>query len=398
MRNVSRADLVSALAQLRTAAADSQPVAGLTHAFYRYPARFSPSLASAAISAFSSPGDLVLDPYMGGGTSVVEALVQGRRVVGCDLNSLAVFLASVKCTRLSPQERSAVVDWANERVPSLRYSTPLVADNTLCPRRTRNLDLPRCRPLKKVIALALESLEVVESPRARAFGRVALLNVGQWALNGKRVAVTASAFRERLQSTTLRMLLAEGEFSTIRQNRGKPHLNPILIEDSAENLSHHSPFVSGERATLVITSPPYPGIHMLYHRWQVDGRKESPAPYWIAGREDGRGNAFYNFSDRRREDAIYFEQSLKTLKAIREVTKDGGMMVQMLAFAEPHRQLHHYLRNMTIAGFRELRGDTELGHKTHRRIWRDVPGRRWHAGQKGDLQGAREVVLVHVAE
>jgi hypothetical protein len=194
------------------------------------------------------------------------------------------------------------------------------------------------------------------------------------------------------------MLLGEGELSAIRQQGRNPRLDPILIEDSAEHLNHYAPFANGERATLVITSPPYPGIHILYHRWQVDGRKESPAPYWIAGCEDGRGNAFYNFSDRRREDAIYFEQSLRTLKAIREVTKDGGIMVQMLAFAEPRHHLTHYLRNMTLAGFREIRGDTHLGRKTHRRIWRDVPRRRWHARLKGDLQGAREVVLVHVAD
>jgi hypothetical protein len=32
-------------------------VSGLTHDFYRYPARFSPLFARAAIEAFSKPGD-----------------------------------------------------------------------------------------------------------------------------------------------------------------------------------------------------------------------------------------------------------------------------------------------------------------------------------------------------
>jgi hypothetical protein len=38
---------------------------------------------------------------------------------------------------------------------------------------------------------------------------------------------------------------------------------------------------------LVLTSPPYPGVHVLYHRWQVDGRKETPLPFMIAGKLDG---------------------------------------------------------------------------------------------------------------
>ncbi len=41
------------------AARDQARVKGLTHEFYRYPARFSPSFVLGAIEAFSSPGVLV---------------------------------------------------------------------------------------------------------------------------------------------------------------------------------------------------------------------------------------------------------------------------------------------------------------------------------------------------
>jgi len=60
-------------------ARDPQPVRGLTHGFYKYPARFSPSFARAAIEIFTQPGDLVLDNHVGGGTTLVEALALGRR-------------------------------------------------------------------------------------------------------------------------------------------------------------------------------------------------------------------------------------------------------------------------------------------------------------------------------
>jgi hypothetical protein len=51
--------------------------------------------------------------------------------------------------------------------------------------------------------------------------------------------------------------------------------------------------------TLVLTSPPYPGVHVLYHRWQVDGRKETPQPFMIANRPDGAGNSYYTMGDRK---------------------------------------------------------------------------------------------------
>ena len=48
-------------------------VSGHTHDFYRYPARFSPSFAASVIKIFSDPYDLIIDPFMGGGTTLVEA-------------------------------------------------------------------------------------------------------------------------------------------------------------------------------------------------------------------------------------------------------------------------------------------------------------------------------------
>ena len=60
-----------------SAARDTAPAAGLTHNFYRYPARFSPAFAKAVISALSQPGDWVMHSFAGGGTTLVEALYSG---------------------------------------------------------------------------------------------------------------------------------------------------------------------------------------------------------------------------------------------------------------------------------------------------------------------------------
>ena len=45
-------------------------VIGLTHGFHRYPARFSPLFARAAMKLFTKHGDIVLDPFMGNLTHV----------------------------------------------------------------------------------------------------------------------------------------------------------------------------------------------------------------------------------------------------------------------------------------------------------------------------------------
>lgn len=390
--SVTSTDVTARIEELRRAALDVKPVSGSTHRFYRYPARFSPTFAATAIAQFSRPGDLVVDPHMGGATAIVEAMRLGRRAVGCDLNSLAVFIARVKTAPLAPTERTALKQWGHEVVPSLLYShMPDDLDRVTGDRRTKNLTLPFARPLKKVMALALFTLEdTLPSPTARDFARCALLNVGQWALNGRRRRTSAGEFRDKLSVTLEEMLEGASQFGEELGARA-PRIQPTLIHDSAENLHRHAPF-SSEKAACAVTSPPYPGIHMLYHRWQVDGRRESPAPYWLANCQDGQGAAFYNFADRREQAIdVYFETSLRILNGIRKVMHDGAPFIQMVAFSDPNNHLPRYLQNMRDAGFEEIVASSST------RIQRRVPSRRWHATLKGQLNGAREIVLVHRA-
>jgi DNA modification methylase len=376
---------------LAEAALDRTPVTGWTHNFYRYPARFSPRFAAAAIALFSKPGDLVLDPYMGGGTAIVEGVAAGRRMVGNDLNSLAAFIAKVKVTPLTKAGATAVRKWASHDVPQFTYSLPAdeVAD-FIDPIKTKNLTLSKARFIKKAIAGALASIANLPSRRARNFAKCAVLRVAQWALDGRESHTSLSDFRSRLTATTTEMLAS---LATLVKKKTEEGGRATIFHGDAADLAQLPLFSEkNRRVALVVTSPPYPGVHVLYHRWQVDGRRETPAPYWIAGCNDGQGGAFYNFGDRKESAADrYFAKSLATLKAIRAVMKDGGNMIQMVAFNRPADHLPRYLENMEAAGFAEV----TVGART--RIWRQVPSRKWHARQKGRTNSSNEVVLVHRA-
>ena len=115
----------------------TEPVAGLTHNFYRYPARFSPQFARAAIEAFSKPGDVILDPFMGGATTLVEARALGRHAVGSDINSLSVFLSRVKTTPLSERDLGRIADWVRGLPEHLNLHLPPVRAASLAQRYRR---------------------------------------------------------------------------------------------------------------------------------------------------------------------------------------------------------------------------------------------------------------------
>ena len=242
------------------------------------------------------------------------------------------------------------------------------------------------------MAIALSSINDLPTPRSQDFARCIVLKTAQWALDNRKRHTELAEFRDRLEANVEEMLIAIGEFADVLRQHGRGSRSPILMECNAAQIDSAPIFTrSGKQVDLVIASPPYPGVHVLYHRWQVDGRRESAAPFWIANCQDGHGSAYYTFGDRRREDFdFYFDSLLATLKSIRKTMKKGAHMVQMVAFSEPRRQLNRYLDGMTAAGFEEITDGV-------RRIWRSVPNRKWHATFKGDIPSSHEVVLIHRA-
>ena len=73
-------------------------------AIHWYPGRFASQLPAALIGLLSEPGDLVLDPFSGSGTTLVEAQRLGRRSIGIDLNPISCVTARAKLLPM-PAER-----------------------------------------------------------------------------------------------------------------------------------------------------------------------------------------------------------------------------------------------------------------------------------------------------
>src|SRR5580693_5993280 len=113
--------------RLRNEISSTDPVSGLTHNFYRYPARFSPDFVRAMLEEFTREGDVVYDPFVGGGTTLVEAAALGRNSIGTDISSLAAFISKVKTTCLSDTQLANVETWLQLVVPTLSVITDVPA-------------------------------------------------------------------------------------------------------------------------------------------------------------------------------------------------------------------------------------------------------------------------------
>jgi hypothetical protein len=367
----------------------AEPVAGSTHAFYRYPARFSPQFARAAIENLTEPGDTILDPFMGGGTTAVEALASGRRFVGCDLNPLSPFLARAKTQPLREHDLDLVSRWVENICRSGAFGAA----------KSRHLDWLDYQIntpwwIRRAIEVCLDSIVDLKTLDQQSFARCALLKTGQWALDCKKNIPSAAEFVVTLRNNI--ELMAEGMREYTNRLKICPNFKPsanrrLLLKDSASLGSDKRVPEAWLPPKLILTSPPYVGVHILYHRWQVQGRRETPAPYWIAGSLDGYGASHYTFGDRQRKSMDnYLERLAGCLRSVVQLMGSDSLLVQLVAFSTPETQLRPYLATMKSEGLREARLPGSV-----RRPRRDVPNRKWYAQLLGKTPSSKEVLLVH---
>jgi hypothetical protein len=288
-------------------------VEGSPHNLYKYPARFAPEFAREAILAFSKPTEVVLDPFSGSGTSLIEAVASGRRAIGYDISSLACFIARAKSVPLSVHNARRLTRWVNNLALSANTNSADVwrkLDSTGDYYR-RNLS----DEIASVLGALVVAIGKLPDERERRFARLVLLAVSQSALDCKKALPTAAAilsayqealpvhldsFRAYTRETARHLQVTHSDLALRRR----------IINASSETAATDSRYpAEWGKAKLVVTSPPYPGVHMLYHRWQLLGRKETPAPFLLANCRDGDGIGYYCLGGRHpRGVAKYFDR------------------------------------------------------------------------------------------
>lgn len=145
----------------------------LTHWFYPYRGKFHPQMVRALLNIVGAGEDsLVLDPYVGSGTTALEASLLGIRCIGIDISPLCVLLSRVKV-----QSVNAVAE-IGDRVRYLlnketldpyepstaSHANPIVADFLEIARMATLSDISRRRrdgevALRKNLKAMLQSIE-----------------------------------------------------------------------------------------------------------------------------------------------------------------------------------------------------------------------------------------------
>ena len=88
--------------------ADIKPIHNQSQELLGYPTQKPESLAARIIKASTNPGDIVLDCFIGSGTSAVAAQKLGRRWIGCDINKGAIQTTAKRLQAVMREQAAAL--------------------------------------------------------------------------------------------------------------------------------------------------------------------------------------------------------------------------------------------------------------------------------------------------
>lgn len=250
-----------------------------THDLHPYPAKFIPQIPRTLIEALSKPGETILDPFCGGGTTLVEATIAGRNAIGSDSNPLAVLITRAKTLNVDENQLAQLRALAEE---ILAWSAKEAGRDSLFDRlSTAQLepsvpDIPNLehwftKQVSKELGLARAAVERIRDMAVRTAAEVALSRIIVRVSNQDSETRYSSREKnighgESLKLFGLAIRDACEKLASYREVR-KPVNVSVIGADARELLDHF------EKASvdLVVTSPPYPNAfdYHLYHRHRL---------------------------------------------------------------------------------------------------------------------------------
>lgn len=99
-----------------------------------HPGRFVPQIPAALIGSLTVPGECVLDPFCGAGTTLVETLRLGRKAIGIDLNPVSCLVTRAKTLAISAKDVETVLLRSLHCLAEYRLEHKELSTVARCPR------------------------------------------------------------------------------------------------------------------------------------------------------------------------------------------------------------------------------------------------------------------------
>ena len=249
------------------------------HRLHPYHGKFIPQLVEVLLDRYLEPGDHVLDPFAGSGTTLVQALESGLDATGVDIAAFNCLLMRVKT---APYDLAALGEELREvsarleslsrrRVRSSGYLREWYAPGALAELvafRELILEYRHGDVLRVILSRAARSARRaahfdLEAPKAPQMGEY-------WCHKHRRACRPVESAAGFLRRYTLDTLARIEEFAAVRD----AERDASVLHGDARDLELAGPYDG------IVTSPPYPGL--------IDYHEQHRYAYELLGLDDRR--------------------------------------------------------------------------------------------------------------
>src|SRR5215467_1304337 len=369
----------------------------LTHDYHKYPAKFIPQLTARFIKDNSMIEDLDCDPFMGSGTTLVEAIVNGRRAYGTDINTVAVLISKAKTTPIEP---AYLKDQISRLLGDIKSSMGMkhLGQMSLLSSNDVDIDIPDDKRLeywfpekqRVDLAIILSRINQIEDQDVKIFSLCAFSNIlkgcSRWMMKSikptiDKEKVIADAYKSFVRQTR-RMMIKNDEFWKIL---GTKDFDCVVDDVDAYKMS-----LNDDSVSLIVTSPPYvtsyeyADLHQLTAIWLGYAEKLTEFRSKFIGSIP---------KDDHLSIDLYSNLGKKTVTELRQIDKREANGVEryffemQLCFQEMHRVLKVGGTAFIVIGDTELKrvpihnADVfiqtmkKIGFKFYKIIKREVPSK-----------------------
>ena len=251
----------------------------LTHDYHRYPAKFIPQLAERLIKENSKPGDLVCDPFMGSGTTLIESIINSRRAYGSDINPVSVLISKAKTTPIEP-------NYLKDQIATIlmRIKADLVNSNTetgiseatdlssVMPKNEK-IDYWFFERQKRDLAIILSRINRITDYKIQTFMLCAFSNILKVCSRWMMKSIKPTVDNNKSIASAYRSFALQTKRMSIKNQDLWDRIGGKQIECVIENADARMINVQHESASTVVTSPPYvtsyeySNLHQLTAIW-----------------------------------------------------------------------------------------------------------------------------------
>ena len=236
------------------------------HTIHSYPAKFPPFVPKQLIDEFLKKPSVILDPFSGCGTTLLEGLLKGHEVIGNDINHIANLIAEVKLSKLNKKTLKEL-ELIKNQIGSYDSKDPTTVEADF-----HNKDHWFQLNVQQEIQFILNAIDFSKDKLAKLIAKTSLSEIIIKVSNQESDTRYEAINKNIKNFETIKYFQSKIDENINKLHESNDLIDPkidkkILFEDTRNLIS-----VSDNSIDLIITSPPYANTYdyYLYHKQRMN--------------------------------------------------------------------------------------------------------------------------------